>query len=153
MSLQPLMPPKILTILEYPAPILKEVCQHVAEITDEFRRLAKDMIYTLSVNKSGGIGLSAPQVGVPARLLVMLVPGKPPTVMFNPVVRRYAPSYITRQEGCLSFPGVVMNIRRPKWVAISYQDMSGARVLRKYHGLEGQCVMHELDHLEGKLFK
>ncbi len=150
--LEPIMPPKVLKIIEYPSPILEEVCQPITEITDQFKRLARDMIFTLWSSKDG-VGLAAPQVGVPARLIVVSPPGKPAYALFNPTVRRYAPSYVTKQEGCLSFPGVVVNKRRPKWVAITYTDISGKRVLHKAHGLEATVILHELDHLEGRLFK
>ena len=151
-NLTPLDPTRTLTILDGSNPILKEVCQPVEEITPLFKRLSLDMLHTLLQSKDGGVGLSAPQVGISVRLVVMAIPGKRPEILFNPVVANRSKSVLTKQEGCLSFPGKVRNITRSKWVSVKYTDLSGRPVRRKYFGLEAVCVQHELDHLEGKLF-
>lgn len=144
--------PKVLTILDGSSPILKEVCQPVEEITPLFKRLALDMLYTLSQSKEGGVGLAAPQVGISARLLVMAIPGQRPEILFNPKIVNSSKSFLTKQEGCLSFPGEVRNVTRRTWVSVKFQDLSGNWVRRKYFGLASVCAQHELNHLDGKLF-
>lgn len=143
--------PKLLTILDGSDPLLKEPCQPVEEFTPLFRRLAMDMLYTLRQSKDG-VGLAAPQVGISARMFVMAIPGSRPEVLFNPKIVNSSKSFITKQEGCLSFLGEVRNVSRRTWVAVKFQDSLGKPVRRKYFGLAAVCAQHEIDHLDGKLF-
>jgi peptide deformylase len=150
--LSPLETPRTLTILDGSNPILKESCQPIEEITPLFKRLARDMLYTLLQSKNGGVGLAAPQVGISVRLVVMAIPGQRPEILFNPKIVNSSKSLLTKQEGCLSFPGEVRNVTRRTWVSVKFQDLSGNWVRRKYFGLASVCAQHELEHLDGKLF-
>ena len=102
-----------------------------------------------------GIGLAAPQVGMPLRLVVIdLMPDNQPApmVLVNPEIIRLSDETAIREEGCLSLPGQYADVTRPARVAIRYLDQQGARHELEAEGLLGVCLQHEIDHLDGVLF-
>jgi len=140
-------------ILIHPDPRLKKACEPVAEITDEVRRLAADMLETMYA--APGIGLAAPQVGVTRRVLVMdcIKDGPPePMVLINPVTVWESEDVSTYEEGCLSIPEQYADVKRPASVTVRWTDLEGAAQERTFEGLWATCVQHEMDHLDGKLF-
>ena len=140
-------------ILIHPDPRLKKACDPVAEITDEVRRLAADMLETMYA--APGIGLAAPQVGVTKRVLVMdcIKDGPPePMVLLNPVTLWESEDVSTYEEGCLSIPDQYAEVKRPAAVTVRWTGLDGAEQERTFEGLWATCVQHEMDHLEGKLF-
>ncbi len=140
-------------ILIHPDPRLKKVCDPVAEITQEVRRLADDMLETMYA--APGIGLAAPQVGVMRRVLVMdcIKNGEPePMVLINPRTVWESEDISTYEEGCLSIPDQYADVRRPAVVTVRWTGLDGAEEERTFDGLWATCVQHEMDHLEGKLF-
>ena len=123
-------------------------------ITDEVRDLVRDMKETMLAEN--GIGLSAPQVGVNLRVIVvqLMSAGKlvgPVQEMINPVITNYSDDTVDYEEGCLSIPGEYLPINRPRSIDIKFQTLSGK--YKKWHlkGLEARIVQHEMDHLEGVL--
>ncbi|MBP9182214.1 MAG: peptide deformylase [Fuscovulum sp.] len=140
-------------ILIHPDPRLKKACDPVAEITDEVKRLAADMLETMYA--APGIGLAAPQVGVTRRVLVMdcIKDGPPePMVLLNPVTVWESEDVSTYEEGCLSIPEQYAEVKRPAAVTVRWTGLDGAEQERTFEGLWATCVQHEMDHLEGKLF-
>jgi len=142
-------------ILIHPDPRLKKVCAPVADISDELRKLADDMLETMY--DAPGIGLAAPQVGVLDRLIVLdcvKEEGEPPqpTVMFNPEIVAASDETNTYEEGCLSIPEQYAEVTRPKEVEVSWIDRDGKLQKQGFDGLWATCVQHEIDHLNGKLF-
>ncbi len=140
-------------ILIHPDPRLKKACEPVAEITDEVRRLAADMLETMYA--APGIGLAAPQVGVTRRVLVMdcIKDGPPePMVLINPETVWESEDVSTYEEGCLSIPEQYADVKRPASVTVRWTDLEGAAQERTFEGLWATCVQHEMDHLDGKLF-
>ena len=140
-------------ILIHPDPRLKKLCEPVAEITDELRQLAGDMLETMY--DAPGVGLAAPQVGVLKRLIVMdCIKDGPaqPMALFNPVVIWASEDQSTYEEGCLSIPEQYAEVKRPASVKVRWMDLEGASQERKFDGLWATCVQHEIDHLDGKLF-
>ena len=130
-------------------PILRQTTTPVAEVTDDLRRLAQDMLETMYVAR--GIGLAAPQVGRTERLAVVDVEDEP-LVMFNPeIVRTEGPAEKV-EEGCLSIPEVYGDVERPTRITVRYLDGDGATIERDADGLLARCIQHEVDHLDGKLF-
>ena len=131
--------------------ILRRKAAEISAITPEVRRLAADMLETMYYHD--GLGLAAPQVGVPLRLFVMDVPreGHDKLVCINPVVGERGPMR-RMDEGCLSFPGVTGTVARAAEVTIEFTDLSGARRSQKVAGVTAQAVQHELDHLDGTLY-
>ena len=142
-------------ILIHPDPRLKKVCAPVADISDELRKLADDMLETMY--DAPGIGLAAPQVGVLDRLIVLDCVKEEgerpkPTVMFNPEIVSASEETNTYEEGCLSIPEQFAEVTRPKEVEVSWIDRDGNLQKQGFDGLWATCVQHEIDHLNGKLF-
>ena len=142
-------------ILIHPDPRLKKVCPAVADLSDELRRLADDMLETMY--HAPGIGLAAPQVGQLNRLIVMdCVKDENetprPTIMFNPEVVASSDEMNVHEEGCLSIPDEYAEVTRPKVVDVRWIDRDGNEVQDTFDGLWATCVQHEIDHLNGKLF-
>ncbi len=102
-----------------------------------------------------GIGLAAPQVGVPLRLAVidlMADDKRAPVVLINPEIIGTSDDLITREEGCLSIPGLYADVTRPAKVKVRYEDEGGVRREIEGEGLLATCLQHEIDHLNGILF-
>lgn len=140
-------------ILIHPDPRLKKPCEPVAEITDEVKKLAADMLETMY--DAPGVGLAAPQVGVTKRILVMdcIKEGPPePMVLINPEILWASEDLSTYEEGCLSIPDQYAEVKRPASVTVRWTDLDGASQERTFDGLWATCVQHEMDHLDGKLF-
>jgi peptide deformylase len=142
-------------ILIHPDPRLKKVCEPVAEISVDVRRLAEDMLQTMY--DAPGVGLAAPQVGVMKRVIVMDCIKQPdaaprPIVLVNPVVVWSSDDLSTYEEGCLSIPEQYADVQRPERVRVQWTDLDGAEQQEEFAGLWATCVQHEIDHLNGKLF-
>jgi peptide deformylase len=118
------------------------------------RELARDML--VSMYAARGIGLAAPQIGVHQQLLVIDLeledPASPPLVLINPEITAVGGSICTYEEGCLSIPGVYLDVVRPSVVEVSFRDAMGRPKRMKADGLMARCIQHELDHLNGVLF-
>ena len=126
----------------------------IVKVDDSIRKLAKDMLVTMYSAK--GIGLAAPQVGVQKRILVIDLnfedPDTPPNVFINPEIISSSASLDTYEEGCLSIPGVYLNVLRPSSIKLSYRDEMGRPKKMNAEGLMARCIQHEIDHLNGVLF-
>jgi len=149
----------ILEIKKYPDPILRKKCQEVKKVTEEIKNLSWDMVETMEENE--GIGLAAPQVGELKRVIV-IHPLKErsleekskrlPQVFINPEIIKKSKETITDEEGCLSFPGLFLKIKRAKEVEVKALDREGEKVQIKAEGLPARILQHEIDHLDGILF-
>ena len=142
-------------ILLHPDPRLKKVSAPIADLTDELRTLADDMLATMY--DAPGIGLAAPQVGVLSRLIVLdcvKEAGEPPRpmAMFNPEITAASDETSVYEEGCLSIPEQFADVTRPKLVQVRWIDRDGNEQTEEMDGLWATCVQHELAHLDGKLF-
>jgi peptide deformylase len=145
----------IRNILIHPDPRLKKPCPAVAEVNDDIRRLAADMLETMYA--APGVGLAAPQVGVLTRLIVMdCVKDKDaparPMALINPQVTWASEELNTYDEGCLSIPDQYAEIDRPAEVRVRWTDLTGQPQEEHFAGLWATCVQHEIDHLNGRLF-
>ena len=142
-------------IILHPDPRLKKVAAPVTDLTDDLRRLADDMLETMY--DAPGIGLAAPQVGVPQRLIVIDcvkdedTPPRP-MAMFNPEVVAASDEMNTYEEGCLSIPEQFAEVTRPAEVEVRWIDRDGRERSETFDKLWATCVQHEIDHLDGKLF-
>ncbi len=148
----------ILDIARMGHPILKGRSHEVTNFDDpELHAFIDDMKETMV--HAGGVGLAAPQVYVPLRIVIFFVPegrdggaAVPMTVMINPVIKPVSDAMAEDWEGCLSVPyltGVV-----PRWTQIkySYQDVDGSLRERSAEGFHARVVQHETDHLDGVLY-
>lgn len=145
----------ILDILLHPDPRLKKVTAPIAEVTEELRALASEMLETMYA--APGIGLAAPQVGVLKRMLVMDCIKEEdeeprPMVLLNPTVTWSSEESNTYEEGCLSIPDLYADVSRPAEVEVSWMGLDGENHSERFDGLWATCVQHEIDHLDGKLF-
>jgi peptide deformylase len=121
----------------------------VREITAEIKRIIADMTETMW--HQVGIGLAAPQVGLPYRVLVMDDGKGGAQALINPEIESRSGT-IREEEGCLSLPGVFGVIERSKTVTVKAMDAEGKPVSLEVTGLKARIVQHELDHLDGVLF-
>lgn len=99
----------------------------------------------------GGIGLSANQVGLNIRMFVMGV-GDVTYSIFNPEIIKQSTNEISLDEGCLSFPGIFVKVKRPDEVTVRYQTPKGEYKEETFHGLTCRVFLHEFDHMEGITF-
>ena len=133
---------------------LRTPANRIVKVDDSIRKLAKDMLITMYSAK--GIGLAAPQVGVQKRILVIDLnfedPESPPNVFINPEIISSSASVDTYEEGCLSIPGVYLNVVRPSSIKLSFRDEMGRPKKMNAEGLMARCIQHEIDHLNGVLF-
>lgn len=111
--------------------------------------LTREMFPIMWAN--GGIGLAAPQVGMTLSMFIMGPPEGPTYVCINPEIAETGP-VCRMQEGCLTYPGLWLNIDRPSWVQARYQTLDGSWVEQRFEGLLARCYLHELDHLNGNVF-
>jgi len=135
-------------ITHYPAEVLVKAAKPVEKIDDNIHQLVKKMTDIMLENK--GIGLAAPQVGVPLRLFIISLDGSRENikVYINPTV---TPSgeLNESEEGCLSVPGIYTKIRRYKKCTVTATDLDGNEFTEEADGLYARCLQHESDHIEG----
>ena len=133
---------------------LRQSARRIGKVNDEIRELARNMLRSMYTAK--GIGLAAPQVGVNLQLLVIDLdlenPDAPPLVLINPEITSASAGLETYEEGCLSIPGVYLDVVRPTAIEVSYRDEMGRPKKMKADGLMARCIQHEMDHLNGVLF-
>jgi peptide deformylase len=141
-------------ILVAPDPKLKMKARRVEAFDDELRTLLDDMVETMYAAK--GIGLAAPQIGVPLRAIVMDLArdeeDAAPRKFLNPEIVWESDDEVPCEEGCLSVPGQYAEVTRPAQCRVRYQDENGVRHEIDCDGLLAVCIQHEMDHLEGVLF-
>lgn len=128
--------------------VLTTPAQEVVEINDKIRILAMEMMETMKANN--GIGLAAPQVGIPLRVIVGEVPGQWKFALVNPVVKKRSRQMQRGKEGCLSFKGMEhVEVERPKQIKVEAATMTGQIETFKARGLLATVLLHEIDHLDG----
>lgn len=134
--------------------VLRQAAKRIAKVDDEIRQLVREMLQTMY--SQDGIGLAAPQVGIHKQIIVIDCEpdnaANPPLVLINPTVKQVSRDICVAQEGCLSIPGVYLDVKRPQVVEIAYKDESGRPQILKASDLLGRCIQHEMDHLNGVVF-
>lgn len=118
--------------------------------SDEFKELIKDLLETMRAEN--GIGIAAPQIGVPQQLIIVDGGVKQPEVFFNPMIVAKSFRKIESEEGCLSVPGVFGIVKRHCSVKIKAWNHKGELVEFRVRGLAAVVFQHEIDHLNGILF-
>jgi peptide deformylase len=146
----------LLPLRYHPDPILRVKCKRISLFDESLRKLIDDMAETMKAHS--GVGLAAPQVGVPLRLFVAGLPDDADDPLAgkvfafaNPEIIRTADEYET-EEGCLSIPGWVGDVVRFERVTIKGRDRHGREIRVRGEGLLAQAFQHETEHLDGKLF-
>ncbi len=141
-------------ILTIPDPVLRKKAKPIERVDEELRRLMDDMLATMY--EAPGIGLAAPQIGIPRRIIVM-DPAKDdapktPLIMVNPEILERSTELRVHEEGCLSIPDYTAEIERPAKARVSYIDREGRMQETELEGIWSTLVQHEIDHLNGILF-
>ncbi|MFN8057810.1 MAG: peptide deformylase [Vicinamibacterales bacterium] len=140
-------------ILRYGANVLHEPARPVPDVTDEVRAVIDDMVETMYA--APGIGLAAPQIGLPWRLFVIDLSlgraAKDLVVVVNPVFESRDGMQL-EDEGCLSIPGFNATVPRPERAVVTGLDRAGQPTRVEGTGLLARALQHEMDHLDGRLF-
>jgi peptide deformylase len=141
-------------IVQYPHPALRWVCRPLTAIDAKVRKAAEEMLELMYEAK--GLGLAAPQVALPYRLIVLNFTGDRERrdqegAYVNPVVLERKGS-VEDEEGCLSFPGLYAKVRRAKTVTVQAYNLNGESVELTVSDLSARAWQHEIDHLDGILF-
>ncbi len=158
-------------IVQYGDAVLRKKCKPVAEVTEEIKTLASDMVETMK--DAQGVGLAAPQVGVDLRLAIVDVshdisclsylkvngedialedmPNYMPLIFINPELELLKP-FESEQEGCLSIEGINAKVNRPSIVKAQLPQLDGSVMELEADGLLSRAIQHEVDHLNGVLF-
>jgi peptide deformylase len=131
-------------------PVLRSAASPVTEFDEALAEEAERMI---ALMRDGmGVGLAATQLGILRRLLVFQIgPDAIPTVLVNPEIEWSSDDLVTADEGCLSLPGVVVEVERPLHVRARAVDAAGQDLSIEASGLEARVIQHEIDHLDGVL--
>jgi peptide deformylase len=149
----------ILPILKFPDPLLQQKSAPVARVTPELSTVIGDLLDTMRASP-GGVGISAPQVGVLQRIVAVDVSASKRgaqvenhglLVLVNPEILAKGGRQIVR-EGCMSIPDYTANIERAQWVLVDALDREGKQVILESVGFEAVAIQHEVDHLDGILF-
>ncbi len=134
--------------------VLRENAKRISKVDNSIRNLAKEMLQSMYAAK--GIGLAAPQIGINKELLVIDInfedSAAEPLILINPEISAYGTTLNSYEEGCLSIPGVYLNVIRPSTIKLKYRDEMGRPRKMKADGLLARCIQHEMDHLNGVLF-
>ncbi len=131
-------------------PVLKSRATEV----DRFDDLLRSQVARMAglMKDAFGVGLAAPQLGISQRLLVYRIgPDAPLVALVNPEVEWTSRDEETMEEGCLSLPGVLVDVERPVHVRVSGLDERGDGLVIEASGLEARVIQHEMDHLDGVL--
>lgn len=149
----------ILPIYLYGTPVLRKQAQEITKDYPDLAALIKNMYETLK--RSEGIGLAAPQIGLSIRLLILdlnplsdIYPQYAGVLktMINARIEETDGAAISREEGCLSLPGIHEPVTRREKIRITYQDENFESHTEWFEGYMARVIQHEYDHLEGKLF-
>ena len=135
----------MITLIFHPNEILLQPCEEVDFNIIDISKYIDGMVNLMKAHK--GIGLAAPQIGLNYRFFMMET-----DMYINPVILEHSKDNVIDTEGCLSFPGLAMKVRRAKKVIVEYTDIEGKRKAGKFVDYMSRCFQHELDHLNGITF-
>jgi len=139
---------KAYEIRVYPDPILTLKAEKVEKFDDELQNVVDNMCLTMQI--AGGVGLAAPQIGILKRIAIISRDEKQ-YILINPELIECS-GHETKEEGCLSFPGMFAQVERPEKIKIKTQDVKGEVKFLEVEGVIARTFLHEMDHLDGKLF-
>ncbi len=140
-------------------PVLRQRSRELKKLGPAEQRLIDDMIMTMK--KAQGVGIAAPQVGVPSRLFIVAPgpsvryprsPFMPPLAMINPRLLKHSAATQTDWEGCLSVPGLRARVPRWRWVEIKFTGRDGRGFRARLSGFVARIFQHEFDHINGMVY-
>jgi len=130
------------------APILHKKTERVKKMTKNLETLIKNML--LTVHNSNGAGIAAPQVNRTERICIAKI-GEDFVALVNPEIRWFGKKTGVMEEGCLSLPGLWMDIERPLEIIVNFETLKGKKRELKLEDFDARVVQHEVDHLDGVL--
>jgi len=139
-------------VVRYPDPVLRRVAEPVTDFDASLRRVVAAMYARMIASK--GVGLAAPQVGISRRILVLNPTGElgpDDLTLINPTILSRTGDEDWYDEGCLSFPSIYAEVKRPERCRVSFLDLDGVAHEREFDGFTSRIIQHEYDHLEGVL--
>lgn len=139
-----------LKLLPFADPQLKQRPKDFDFDNDNAEELSEKLF--IGMRKFGGVGLSANQVGIDKRVFVIGGSGIEEKAIFNPELVDVSAETISLREGCLSYPGLWLTIKRPKGAIFKYQDEKGEEVIEEFKGIPARVMLHEYDHMLGQNF-
>jgi len=131
-------------------PVLTKKATKVVKFDKSLKKLIADLEDTVQFDKGLGVGLAAPQIGIDKRVFVAAIDDVV-TVMVNPEIIWRSDDIISKEEGCLSLPGIEVVVGRPREIIVTYLDKKGRERERKLQNFNARVVQHEYDHLDGIL--
>lgn len=141
----------ILDLVTEKSEILYKEAKDINLVTPQINihEVAANLLETM--NAYDGLGLAAPQVGIPYKIFVMGLETE--EVVINPKIIEASEVHSLQKEGCLSFPNLVLNVKRPDQIKVSYINLSGEQTIKALDGLAARCFNHEYDHIFGITIK
>lgn len=137
----------LLSLARTTDPVLRKPCKHIP--AEEISNLSDTIVTMFNIlDVAGGIGLSAPQVGIDKNLFVISIQGER-RVFINPQILSVSEKQSTEPEGCLSLPGLELKITRPERVTATWQNEDNVSQVAELDALWARCWLHEYDHLQG----
>ena len=141
----------VLPIITYPNPILEKKTEKITDPkTPEIKELILDMLETME-HAQNAVGLAAPQVGKSVSLCIIKTDGKT-HILINPKIKSRSWKKEICEEGCLSFPGQYIPVKRSAKVKVEALNRNGEKIILKGEGLLARAFQHEIDHLNGILY-
>ena len=139
-------------LLESGHPTLSVPLTHVTDSQEGREQIQQDLVDTMRAKN--GLGLSANQIGIGARVFVMYADVKEKEILccFNPKILTFSKEEVLMSEGCLSWPGLWLKVRRPEGIEATYEDAKGELHEKAMFGLEARIFQHEYEHMEGRNF-
>jgi peptide deformylase len=134
-------------ILGFPDPRLRAVAERVNCFGNDLHTLANDLLETMRA--APGIGMTAPHIGVPRRVVVIELPGEAACFYANPEIDWVSAELNRHTEGSVSMPGVTDEVERPAGIRLRYHNLAGREVIAEATGLLAVCLQHEIDQLSG----
>jgi peptide deformylase len=141
----------IMPIIKMDNPVLHRKAKKVRKIDSSIQKLIDDMVDTM--HNIEGVGLAAPQVGVPLQVVVIQMPDEEDVItLINPEVVKISEETEMMTEGCLSLPGYNADVKRSTSITVKARDLEGKPIRIKGEGLMAQALQHEIDHINGIVF-
>lgn len=132
-------------------PVLREKSRKIENIDKSIKKLVKNMVDAVTKGDVEGVGLAAPQIGVPKRVFIVNFGDKIQSFI-NPEIKVLDDELIDGEEGCLSLYSIKYNVKRAKKIRLAAEDINGDKINIEAEGLLARIFQHEIDHLNGVLF-
>lgn len=138
-------------LVRYDDEVLTNGCQHFDFANPPFDPVEFAQDLTKFMYENNGVGLAANQVGIPYRIFAMR--GHPENfVCYNPKIIVYGNDQVVLEEGCLTFPGLLVKIKRSNYIKVRFQTPNSETITKEFIGLSSRIFQHEFDHLDGIVF-